>query len=437
MPAYNTDRLSSRSQQQVGEQIESQPSEQNSLIRLNRALLSSFAREVAQNPTVDLSALLQRQGREYPEKRARQLTKIRSESRKCSPRLFHQTRCLNLDIERRREESPRHTASISTARQDDPSPVPAVDGDLTIIKPLAPEVQEVLRIVERYWRRAQGRGRGRSQERFPVQNLSAQGLLKAIEQGQLIGERGGSVVRLNSRIAVKYGTDMDFDEAFAISHIRKHAPDLPIPESLGVASINGTKYHFMTFIEGVSLDKIWSSLTIPMKQSVRTQLADLFHRLRAIPLPPDPAIGSGDPPRCKDFRRQVRIAAAKIYTERDFNQFLLSNPSAHDRGICHFYFRMLMSRMRTDHRLCMTHGDLRPANIIVKRVANGEIEIGGLINWEGSGVYPEYWEFVRALSLLRLESDDDWYDYLPTQAIGCFVDEFLLDEHIDAMIGSK
>ena len=346
---------------------------------------------------------------------------------------FHKNTCLNLDVERRREDSPCPSPPISTAREDGPSRLPAVDGNLTIIRPLAPEVQAVLRIADRYLQRSQAG----LQERSPMRHFSAQGLLKAIEQGHLICDGGAVVVQLNARIAVKCGPGMDFDEAITISHIRKHAPDLPIPESLGVASINSTKYHFMTFIEGVTLDKIWSSLTIPMKQSIRTQLGDILQHIRAIPLPPDPAIGSGDPPRCKDFRRQVRIDPTKIYTEKDFNEFLLSNPYAHDRGISPFYLRMLKSRMRTDHRLCMTHGDLRPANIIVKQIGNGEVRIGGLIDWGDSGVYPEYWEFVRALYLLRLESSDDWYDYLPTQVIGSYVDQYLLDDRIDAMVGGR
>jgi aminoglycoside phosphotransferase (APT) family kinase protein len=52
----------------------------------------------------------------------------------------------------------------------------------------------------------------------------------------------------------------------------------------------------MTFIEGTSLDKVWSSLLLELKRSIQTQLGSILKRVRQIPLPADPAIGSGDPP---------------------------------------------------------------------------------------------------------------------------------------------
>lgn len=294
-------------------------------------------------------------------------------------------------------------------------------------------MQEILRVLDRNVPIVQAG----SPERPFARNFTARGLLEAIERGKVIWDEGICIVQLNARIAVKFGSGMDIDEAVTITHIRKHAPDLPIPESLGVASIDGYRYHFMTFIEGTSLDKLWPSLTPPMKQSIQTQLQGILQRLRRIPLPSDPAIGSGDPPRCKDFRRQVRIAPTKIYTENEFNDFLLSNYYPNDRGTTSFYLRMLKARMRTDHRMCMTHGDLRPANIIVRQAKTGEVHVTGLVDWGDSGVYPEYWEFVRALYLFRLGSDDDWYDYLPTQAIGTYVSEYLLDDHIHGIVGGK
>jgi aminoglycoside phosphotransferase len=345
--------------------------------------------------------------------------------------LLSKDTCLKLGSEARREDSPRPTHPVSTVPREVISRLPAPDGSLTVIRPLAPEVQELLRFPDRNLRSLQAG----SQQRPPLKNLLARNLLEVIERGKVIWDQGVSIVKFNARIVVKFGSGMDIDEAVTMAHIRKHAPALPIPESLGVASIDGYKYHFMTFIEGTTLDKVWPSLTPPMKQSIQLQLCEIMQRLRRIPLPPDPAIGSGDPPRCKDFRRQVRIAPAKIYTENDFNEFLLSGHHTHDRGTTPFYLRMLRSRMRTDHRMCITHGDLRPANIVVQQAANGAVHIKGLVDWGDSGVYPEYWEFVRALYLFRLGSDDDWYDYLPTQAIGSYFSEYLLDDHIHGIVG--
>lgn len=32
---------------------------------------------------------------------------------------------------------------------------------------------------------------------------------------------------------------------------------------------------------------------------------------------------------------------------------------------------------------------------------------------------------------------DDWYNYLPTQATGCYTDEYKLDNRIDRLVGRK
>jgi aminoglycoside phosphotransferase (APT) family kinase protein len=52
----------------------------------------------------------------------------------------------------------------------------------------------------------------------------------------------------------------------------------------------------------------------------------------------------------------------------------------------------------------MTHGDLHPRNIMVKwegakdegdgHGGGNRIRVTALIDWELSGWYPEYWEFV-------------------------------------------
>jgi aminoglycoside phosphotransferase len=91
--------------------------------------------------------------------------------------------------------------------------------------------------------------------------------------------------------------------------------------------------------------------------------------------------------------------------------------------------------MRTDHGLYMTHGDGRPANIIVERRKDADaIRIKGLVDWGDSGVYPKYWEFMRALYLFKPSTEDDWFEYLPTQEIGNYIEEYFLDDLIDRLV---
>ena len=294
-------------------------------------------------------------------------------------------------------------------------------------------VQDLLRSSDR---KLHGTSKAEFSESSPTNDYSAWSLLQAIGKGTVIWHLCGQfVVKLNSSVAVKFAEGMDTDEAITMSHIQNHASELPIPKSLGVARIDNINYHFMSFVEGVSLDNLWSSLTKSQKESIQTQLSVILRQVRSLPLPSDPAIGSGSPPCCKDIRVRTRISSSRIRTEDDFNAFLLSNPFNTDWGVSPFYLRMIRSRMRTDHRMCVTHGDLRPTNIIVRREHGDSIQINGLVDWGNSGVYPKYWEYVKALSLFRyLAKEEDWCTYIPTQEIGCYIDEYFLDKKIGHLV---
>ncbi|KAF2704894.1 hypothetical protein K504DRAFT_537480 [Pleomassaria siparia CBS 279.74] len=57
------------------------------------------------------------------------------------------------------------------------------------------------------------------------------------------------------------------------------------------------------------------------------------------------------------------------------------------------------------HRIVLTHGDLNQANIMVK---HGKIV--SLIDWEFSGWYPEYWEYVNFCMHIR-PTHKGWMNY--------------------------
>ena len=60
------------------------------------------------------------------------------------------------------------------------------------------------------------------------------------------------------------------------------------------------------------------------------------------------------------------------------------------------------------------------------------IRITALVDWEMSGWYPEYWEFVKALSTINMRGDlSDWFEYLPTDAIGTWPVELSIDSLLD------
>ncbi|RDW61069.1 hypothetical protein BP6252_12452 [Coleophoma cylindrospora] len=63
--------------------------------------------------------------------------------------------------------------------------------------------------------------------------------------------------------------------------------------------------------------------------------------------------------------------------------------------------------------IVFTHGDVRPANIMVDIDETGKYFVTGIIDWETSGFYPEYFESVTMLYLFNINKEEDWWQYLP------------------------
>lgn len=304
--------------------------------------------------------------------------------------------------------------------------LPSPEGDLIITRPLASQVVRLLRLSDGKL----GVAETISSKHPPAKhNTPSTELLQAIKKGSLIWHLCGKfVVRLDKNTVVKFAYAMDVNDAVAMEHIKSHAPDMLIPVPFGVASIGDFNYVFMSFVEGVSLDKLWPTLADPIKRSVQAQLNTIMRQLRALPLPSGPALGSGEPRRCTDIRRIPCICSTEIQTEEAFNNFLTTNT---ERQYCPFWLQMIRSRLHSDHKMVMTHSDLRAANIMVEQKTPESIQITGLVDWGSSGVYPEYWEYVKACTGLRATSKSDWFDYLPVEAIGHYVDEYMIDIMID------
>lgn len=56
---------------------------------------------------------------------------------------------------------------------------------------------------------------------------------------------------------------------------------------------------------------------------------------------------------------------------------------------------------RRGHTVVFTHADLNPRNILVDRASRPDGTVGwcvtGIVDWENSGYYPEYWDFTKAM----------------------------------------
>ncbi|PYH46736.1 uncharacterized protein BP01DRAFT_414697 [Aspergillus saccharolyticus JOP 1030-1] len=101
---------------------------------------------------------------------------------------------------------------------------------------------------------------------------------------------------------------------------------------------------------------------------------------------------------CKDIRRHLRRSLEPILTVDEFEDFLFTSNRAGGES--------------PSPAIVFTHGDLRPENIVVDLKGN-EWTITGLIDWEYSGFYPEYYEAIRCTNCMAPYEENDWYLFRP------------------------
>ncbi|KAJ5827556.1 hypothetical protein N7447_004319 [Penicillium robsamsonii] len=99
--------------------------------------------------------------------------------------------------------------------------------------------------------------------------------------------------------------------------------------------------------------------------AIREQLDTIVSDFRSLPTPASDetqaVLGGGSPGRCRDARRQIRVAQRCISNEREFNGFLTSSPHQSRTG----NISMIESYLKDDHKVFLAHGDFHPRNIMV------------------------------------------------------------------------
>ncbi|RDX54547.1 kinase-like protein [Lentinus brumalis] len=201
----------------------------------------------------------------------------------------------------------------------------------------------------------------------------------------------GRVMFLPFRLVLKIGKDSAGAEADTLRFVRKHTT-IPVPRVYISARGFGRTYTLMEDVRGDELQFMWVDMSTEQQSLVLDQLRDYIQQLRK--LQPPPCVPPGAVcSLCNKALRDGRITSGRplgpFANEAAFNDCVVEvaepfmDPSLLPR---------IRARMRDDHRIVFTHGDLAPRNILVQ----GH-RVVAIIDWEESGWYPEHWELVKAL----------------------------------------
>lgn len=198
---------------------------------------------------------------------------------------------------------------------------------------------------------------------------------------------------------------------------------LKLAQELGVPA--PTPYEFsadsrtilMNFVEGDCLEDIWPIMSDVDKESLARQLRRVVSLMRSARQERF-HIGAINGP-ARDCRRYDDYTGGPFTDETAFNAFILDLFS-----LCPNPIRNgLSARMRSNHSIRFTHGDLSPRNIIVR---NGMIQ--AIVDWEFAGWYPEHYEYVKFFECKT--SCKDWKNFAPLIFEMAYEDELVTQQAI-------
>lgn len=364
---------------------------------VNTITLGQLTRKLEQDPTADLSSVLEQQATSYPDFR----------------KSLAQDAC----------EAEAETDPSAELDQDD-----MVDDAAQITHPLGQEIMAFAGL----------KGPVTDNELVSTLLSKLHQVMRA-DHDILFSLYDTCVHSLSATEVVKIGsTSLNPEGITNLQYVNSHLPQVPSPRFLGSLTSEERIYIFMSRGQGSTLEHVWPQLRVADKKSIQEQLNEVFRALRAVAPPEEPPrIGGLASGLCQDMRRMLRTCKG-LRSEADFNDFLCGHQDS--RRTQTPWIKMIRSFMKDDHRIVLTHGDLHPRNIMVEwqeQDGTHNIKITSILDWEMAGWYPEYWEFTKALATVDARGGPlaDWCDYLPTDTIGQWPTEYSMDLLISRWLG--
>jgi aminoglycoside phosphotransferase (APT) family kinase protein len=197
---------------------------------------------------------------------------------------------------------------------------------------------------------------------------------------------GRTVVEISDNKIVKFGNEVDEGEYHILMQL-KEIKGFPSPSPLFFVKDGPMGYLIMSKIEGSPLSVLWKDLSSEDLEIISGQLHDAMNLLRSIDGWYIGSVGGGG---VRDMRRDLR-KGSRCSTIAEFNSFLTKEIG--DKKTAYKDFLRSLFEDDKDCRFVLTHGDLSPRNLIIHNN-----RLSGIVDWECGGWYPEYWEYVKAMT---------------------------------------
>ncbi|KAH6896268.1 hypothetical protein BKA70DRAFT_1316777 [Coprinopsis sp. MPI-PUGE-AT-0042] len=224
-------------------------------------------------------------------------------------------------------------------------------------------------------------------------------------------------------LVIKCGRRTTVAEGQTLWLIREHCPEIShlVPEVYGWATEGDEVFMYLSYVPGdtlhsrmeTSANKTWASsrskLCLPADDIFIGESSSLdiaFKTLTRYLV--TPWLGTPDRKHIRDQMWWNRGHEALRDESSAFPSVAEFNSSFHDLGreladlLGEDYTRIRAAFPDSCH-VCLTHTDLAPCNIIISPTSP---EVVGIIDWQESGWYPEFWEYLK----LRYHALGKWIE---------------------------
>jgi hypothetical protein len=165
---------------------------------------------------------------------------------------------------------------------------------------------------------------------------------------------------------------------------------IPIVEIMEYWVSDDTQWWLMSKVPGERLDLVWDGFNPEQQKTLILEIVDYIAQARKFTRP-TPQTADGAPIRDNLLGSMNRVQMLTTDKEEWFARITpyLTNESDKQK-------RFLKENypLKPGDKFVLTHGDLNASNILVQ-----DGHVTGIIDWEHSGFYPEWWEWVYCLKL--------------------------------------
>ena len=219
------------------------------------------------------------------------------------------------------------------------------------------------------------------------------------------------VQRLPFGLYLKYSGDPDgFRNEFNALQIVRRYTSVPVPQPLDLVIMptesddpfySHDVYLLTSRVPGIPLSRCQDMLSDRDGAEFVAQMQEYLTQIRAIPkaVSLEHAICDTLGGSCRDPRISDGNPVGPFVDEAAFNQVLRNPDDPSRRG----------------HKAVFTHADLNPRNILADRIIRPDGTRGwtvtGIVDWENSGYYPEYWDYTKAF-FEGFRCNQRWRDFM-------------------------